>query len=85
MTDRQDIDTSELESIAEDFSRQSNAILVLKGQNTIIAAPDGSIFRNELGSRALGNAFPIHSLMHRVLMKVLFHFGVQVLLAVVIC
>jgi hypothetical protein len=42
------------ESVADEFARQSNAVLVLKGQNTFIATPGGSIFKNEAGTRALG-------------------------------
>ena len=57
MTNSQDIDTSKLESIAEEFARQSHTILVLKGENTIIATPDGSLFKNQAGSRALGIRF----------------------------
>jgi NAD(P)H-hydrate repair Nnr-like enzyme with NAD(P)H-hydrate dehydratase domain len=42
------------ETVAHEFARKSNTILVLKGPNTFIATPDGSIFKNEAGSRALG-------------------------------
>ena len=44
------------ESVAYEFAQNSGAVLVLKGQNTVIASPDGSVFKNEGGSRALGTA-----------------------------
>ncbi|UJR29037.1 hypothetical protein I4U23_010252 [Adineta vaga] len=56
LRDGKKTDMSALESVAEEFARQSNAILVLKGQNTFISTPEGSIFKNEAGSRALGTA-----------------------------
>lgn len=44
------------EAVACEFARKSGAILALKGQNTFIATPDGSVYKNEAGSRALGTA-----------------------------
>jgi len=38
---------------ARDFARAHNCILLLKGQNTVIAAPDGRISINTSGSSAL--------------------------------
>jgi hypothetical protein len=42
------------ESVAREFAQKSSTVLVLKGQNTYIATPEGSIFKSEAGSRALG-------------------------------
>lgn len=44
---------SSRESIALDFARRYDCILVLKGRNTVIAEPDGSVFVNTSGSSAL--------------------------------
>ena len=35
---------------AEDFARQSGAVVVLKGPGTIVAAPDGRCMRNPTGN-----------------------------------
>ncbi len=42
--------------IAADYARAQKVTLVLKGKITFIASPDGAVFRNEAGSRALGTA-----------------------------
>ena len=42
------------ENVAYEFARKSTTVLALKGQNTFIATPDGSVYKNEAGSRALG-------------------------------
>jgi len=38
---------------AQDFAAQTNAVLVLKGQRTLIAFPDGPVYVNPTGSPAL--------------------------------
>ena len=43
------------EGIAYEFAQKSGTVLVLKGQNTFIATPDASVFKNEVGSRVLGS------------------------------
>jgi hypothetical protein len=53
------------ETFACEFSRKSNTVLVLKGQNTFIATPDGSIFKNEAGCRALGKKNFLNSIEYR--------------------
>ncbi|CAF1050749.1 unnamed protein product [Adineta ricciae] len=52
-----EVDMTAPEPVANEFAQQSNAILVLKGQNTFIATPEGSVFKNEAGSRALGEQY----------------------------
>ncbi len=42
--------------IAADYARAHKVTLVLKGRVTLIAAPDGAVYCNEAGSRALGTA-----------------------------
>ncbi len=42
--------------IAADYARAQKVVLVLKGRVTFVAAPDGTVYRNEAGSRALGTA-----------------------------
>jgi len=42
--------------IAADYARANRVTLVLKGRVTFIASPDGEVYRNEAGSRALGTA-----------------------------
>ena len=42
--------------IAADYARAHKVTLVLKGQVTLIASPEGEVYRNEAGSRALGTA-----------------------------
>jgi len=54
LTDGKEVDMTAPETVAHEFARKSNTVLVLKGQNTFIATPDGSLFKNETGSRALG-------------------------------
>ncbi|CAF1412372.1 unnamed protein product [Adineta ricciae] len=56
LRDGKEVDMTAPEPVANEFAQQSNAILVLKGQNTFIATPEGSLFKNEAGSRALGTA-----------------------------
>lgn len=55
MNDEKEIDMSIPERVAYEFSKKSSAVLVLKGQNTFIATPDASVFKNEAGNRVLGN------------------------------
>ena len=50
------------EGTAYEFARKSGTVLILKGQNTFIATPDASVFKNEAGSRVLGK---FSSLMFR--------------------
>ncbi|BCM91021.1 bifunctional NAD(P)H-hydrate repair enzyme Nnr [Abditibacteriota bacterium] len=42
--------------IAADYARAQKVILVLKARTTFVASPDGTVYRNEAGSRALGTA-----------------------------
>jgi len=42
--------------IAADYARAHRVTLVLKGRITFIASPEGVVYRNEAGSRALGTA-----------------------------
>ena len=42
--------------IASDYARAQKVTLVLKGRVTFVASPDGAVYRNEAGSRALGTA-----------------------------
>ncbi len=42
--------------IAADYARAQKVTLVLKGTVTFVASPDGAVYRNEAGSRALGTA-----------------------------
>lgn len=41
---------------AEDWAKTHKAILVLKGRETLICAPDGETVKNEAGTRGLGTA-----------------------------
>ncbi|MDR2647689.1 MAG: NAD(P)H-hydrate dehydratase [Oscillospiraceae bacterium] len=41
------------ETIAADFAREYGVVLALKGANTLVAAPDGQIFRNTTGNDGL--------------------------------
>ncbi len=43
-------------TIARDLAKARNAIVAFKGRETHIAAPDGTVYRNTAGSRALGTA-----------------------------
>lgn len=52
----EEIDPNDAEKVAEKFAKDSNTILVLKGEKTVIAEPKGSLYRNEAGSRVLGTA-----------------------------
>jgi len=54
LIDGKEVDMNAPETVAHEFAQKSSTVLVLKGQNTFIATPDGSIFKNEAGSRALG-------------------------------
>ena len=50
---------SELEKraeIAKEFAVKNGVVLVLKGSQTLIASPEGELWHNESGSRALGTA-----------------------------
>ncbi|RYX83219.1 NAD(P)H-hydrate dehydratase [bacterium] len=51
-----DADDEKRAKIASDYARAQKVILVLKGRTTFIASPDGTVYRNEAGSRALGTA-----------------------------
>lgn len=42
--------------VALDFARRYNSTLVLKGRETLVAAPDGELFKNTAGTRGLGTA-----------------------------
>lgn len=42
--------------IASDFAVKNGIVLVLKGRHTFITSPEGEIWKNESGSRALGTA-----------------------------
>ena len=57
LRDGKKVDMAAPELIANEFAQQSNTILVLKGQKTFIATPEGSVFKNEAGSRALGEQY----------------------------
>jgi NAD(P)H-hydrate repair Nnr-like enzyme with NAD(P)H-hydrate dehydratase domain len=59
LTDGEEIDMTKPELLADEFARRSGTVLVLKGQNTFIGTPDGSVFKNEAGSRALGRKLPL--------------------------
>jgi len=52
----EDADDEKRAKIAADYARAQKVVLVLKGRITFIAAPDGTVYRNEAGSRALGTA-----------------------------
>lgn len=43
-------------NIAKEFAREKNVVLLLKGVNTVIAAPDGRTFVNSTGNPALAKA-----------------------------
>lgn len=49
-------DHDKLAKIAADYARAQKIVLVLKGRVTFVAAPDGTVYRNEAGSRVLGTA-----------------------------
>jgi NAD(P)H-hydrate epimerase len=44
------------EATAETFAREHKLTLVLKGRETLIAAPDGKLHKNTAGTRGLGTA-----------------------------
>jgi hydroxyethylthiazole kinase-like uncharacterized protein yjeF len=44
------------EATAHDFAREHKLTLVLKGRETLIAAPDGALHKNTAGTRGLGTA-----------------------------
>jgi len=44
------------EKVAKELAKARGAVVALKGRETIIATPDGAVFRNTAGSRALGTA-----------------------------
>ena len=44
------------EETAQSFARENNVTLVLKGRETLIAAPDGKLFVNTAGTRGMGTA-----------------------------
>jgi len=54
------IETKEIEAnreqTAHDFARENNLTLVLKGRETLIAAPDKRLFANTAGTRGMGTA-----------------------------
>ncbi|HLE64311.1 MAG TPA: NAD(P)H-hydrate dehydratase, partial [Pyrinomonadaceae bacterium] len=43
-------------SVARDFARRQNVIVVLKGSRSLIAAPDGRVVVNPTGNAGLGTA-----------------------------
>ncbi len=54
-----DVDLETEESrihVALDFAQRHNSTLVLKGRETLVAAPDGEVFKNTAGTRGLGTA-----------------------------
>lgn len=44
------------EEFAPTFARQQNSTLVLKGRETLIATPDGALYKNTAGTRGMGTA-----------------------------
>ncbi len=44
------------EKVAENFAKEYGVTLLLKGQNTVIASPEGEVFINPTGSSALATA-----------------------------
>lgn len=54
------IETKEIEAnreqTAHDFARENSLTLVLKGRETLIAAPEGKLFLNTAGTRGMGTA-----------------------------
>lgn len=53
--DVDDIESSR-EATTHDFARKRGLTLVLKGRETLIGAPDGTMYRNTAGTRGLGTA-----------------------------
>lgn len=47
---------SQREETATAFARDKNSTLVFKGRETLIASPDGSLYKNTAGTRGLGTA-----------------------------
>jgi NAD(P)H-hydrate epimerase len=47
---------SQREKVALSIARDYDVTLVFKGRETLVAAPDGSLFKNEAGTRGLGTA-----------------------------
>lgn len=43
-------------AVARDLAKARHAVVAFKGRETHIAAPDGTVYRNTAGSRALGTA-----------------------------
>lgn len=52
----EDADDDKRAKIAADYARAQKVVLVLKGRVTLVATPEGTVYRNEAGSRALGTA-----------------------------
>ena len=52
----QGADDDKRAQIAADYAKANRVTLVLKGRFTFIASPEGEVYRNEAGSRALGTA-----------------------------
>jgi len=44
------------EEFATDFARDKNAVLVFKGRETLVAVPDGNLWKNTAGTRGMGTA-----------------------------
>ncbi len=49
-------DDDEREKAATTYAQKAGATLALKGHHSLVAAPDGEVYRNESGTRALGTA-----------------------------
>jgi len=44
------------EDFAANFAREKNSVLVFKGRETLVAAPDGNLWKNTAGTRGMGTA-----------------------------
>lgn len=50
----EDFEGEARENLAREYSHESGATLVLKGRETLIASPDGTLLKNLAGTRGLG-------------------------------